>query len=82
MVVLGTKYRIGAVIHTGFDEFFPLFRIKKIYILSSSIRIVYFKMDPLHTQKFCTDYGTYIVKRLIHTAKTGVLEQHAARVLF
>ena len=67
LTVLGTKYEIGAVIHTDFDDSLPFFGIiKKMYVLSSSIKRVYFKIDLLHTEEFCSDYRTYIVKKLIH----------------
>ena len=77
MTVLDTKYKTGAVIYTDFDDSLPLFGIiKKIYVLSSSIKRVYFKIDLLHTEEFCSDYRTYIVKKLIHP-KDHVIPQRS-----
>ena len=51
--ILGTKYKIGAVIHVGFDELLPVFAlVKAIYVLSSSIKRVYFSTEMLQREVF------------------------------
>ena len=65
--MLGTKYKVGAIIHIGSDEYLPLFgTISKIYVLSSSVGRVYFEVDCLHTLEFSSMYRTYVVKKIIH----------------
>ena len=65
--VLGTQYKIGAVVHVGFDNYLPIFGvIKSIFVLSSSVERVYFGTDILHTEQFCEEYRTYIVKSVVH----------------
>lgn len=55
------------MLHIGFDYFLPVFGvIQKIYVLSSSIKRVYFKVDSLHTEEFCSEYCTYVVSKHIH----------------
>jgi hypothetical protein len=64
--ILGTSYKIGAIIHVGFDEYLPVFaEIKSIFVFSSSIERVYFAAESLHTDKFCEEYRTYIVKTIV-----------------
>jgi hypothetical protein len=55
------------VVHLGFDDYLQVFgEIQKIYVLSSSIKRVHFKIGSLHTEEFSSDYRTYIVRRHIH----------------
>ena len=65
--ILGIKYKIGTVIHTGFKEALPIFGlVKAIYIVNSSIKRIYFCTETLHTEGFCEDYHTYIERKIIH----------------
>lgn len=65
--ILGTLYKIGAVIHVGFNNCLPVFAlIKSIFVLSSSIERVYFAAEMLHTEEFSEEYRTYLVKRTVH----------------
>ena len=65
--IMGTKYKIGSVIHATFDDLLPVFGVvKAIYVLSSSVKQVYFNTEILHTEEFCEDYRTYIVRKMVH----------------
>lgn len=67
MKILGTLYKIGAVIHVGFDVYLPVFAlIKSIFVLSSSVERVYFAIEILHTEEFCEEYRSYVVKKVVH----------------
>lgn len=75
--ILGTKYKIGALVHIGFDELLPVFAVvKSIYVLSSSIKRVYFNTEILHTHEFCVDYRTYIVRKFVHPELTLIPQRH------
>ena len=64
---MGTKYKIGSVIHAAFDDLLPVFGVvKAIYVLSPSIKQVYFNTEILHTEEFCEDYRTYIVRKMVN----------------
>ena len=63
--ILGTKYKIGALVHVGFNELLPLFGlVKTIYVLSSSDKRVYFQTEILHTEEFSEHYRSYIVRQV------------------
>ena len=66
--ILETQYELETVIIVGFDDYLPVFAIiKSIYVLSSSIERIYFGAEVLHTEEFCEEYRTYIVKNVVHT---------------
>lgn len=77
VTVIGTKYKVGAIIHIGNDDYLPLFGIiKAIYVLSSSMERVYFEVDCLHTQEFSSLYRTYVVQKLIHPQVQVIPQKH------
>ena len=60
MTVSGTKYKVGAVIHSGFNQLLPNFSVtKKIVVVDGKIERLYFILTELDTIGYCDHYHAY-----------------------
>ena len=61
---LGTKYKVGAVVHTGFLHFLPVFAIiKKIVVVDGELNSFFFILESLHTIEYHEHYHAYKVEK-------------------
>jgi hypothetical protein len=60
VTVSGTKYKIGAVIHSGFHQLLPTFSvIKKIVVVNGELDKLYFILTRLDTIEYSEHYHSY-----------------------
>jgi len=60
VIVSGTKYKIGAVIHSGFDQLLPEFSvIKKIAVVNGELDRLYFILTRIDTMEYSKHYHSY-----------------------
>jgi hypothetical protein len=62
--VSGTKYKVGAIVHTGFHNLLPAFSIiKKIVVVNADLNRLYFVINSLNTTEFNEHYHSYEIKK-------------------
>jgi len=62
--VSGTKYKVGAVVHTGFHNLLPAFSIiKKIVVVNADLDRLYFVINSLNTTAFQEHFHSYEINK-------------------
>lgn len=65
----GTKYKIGAVVHTGFDELLPKFSVIKKITVTNPVdleRCLFFVVKDITTTQYDSHTHSYKVTRVEH----------------
>ncbi|XP_028418108.1 uncharacterized protein LOC114543227 [Dendronephthya gigantea] len=66
IIILGTKYKVGAVVQHGFLHLLPTFSvIKKIVVVDGELNSCFFILERLHTIEFNEHYHAYKVEKPI-----------------
>jgi hypothetical protein len=63
IIILGTKYKVGAIVQHGFLHLLPALIIKKIVVVDGKLSRHFFILDSLHTIEFNEHYHAYKVEK-------------------
>lgn len=88
VTVYGTKYKVGAIVHSGFFHLLPWFSItKKIAVVNCDLDRLFFILESLNTIEFNEHYHSFKIRKpsvsnlSIFTQKefTSYLPMHIAK---